>query len=320
MSNQPADTGHSIAVLLHQHEVPLTAVLPKGMNDPDGFARFARIIMVNVKANPDLLRCPPETIINAALLAAMMGLVPGVGGQGFLIPRQNKRTRRKECMFQPGYKGLMKLAWNTSIIRTLKAEEVCENDEFDYQRGTDPYIKHRDASGDRGKLTHFYALAVMVNGGKEFEVMSKSEVETHRDKFKSTTGSGGPWDTDFPAMAKKTVMLALLNWLPTSNETKMAVNTTEMLNAGVPQDPTAYLPQGFQATTPALPEATKPAPMIEAKVSEDDDWDTLMDGDELFYAVSKATSTKAQHTKLNNLHEMEDWEGIRKLAREATGE
>ena len=327
MSNTAVQSGHTIATLLQQSEVPLTSVLPKGMNDPEGFARFARIILINVKANPDLQRVPPDTVINATLLAATMGLTPGVGGEGFLIPRMNKRTKRKECMFQPGYRGLMKLAWNTSIISKLKAEKVCENDPFDYQRGTDSYIKHRDADGDRGKLTHVYALAEMVNGGKEFEVMSLAEIKEHRDKFKSTR-SGGVWESDFTAMAKKTVMLALLNWLPTSNETKMAVSTTELLNAGVPQDPAAYLPQGFQAAPQALPEASGPLPvplpMIEAKVDEPDDWpepddwDALMDGDELSKAVDKILPTKAQHEKLHNLHEMEDWEGIRTLAREAT--
>jgi len=317
MSNTAVQPGHTIATLLQQNEVPLTSVLPEDMS----YTRFARIVMINVQANPDLLRCPPETVIGAAMLAAMMGLEPGVAGEGFLIPRQNKRTSRKECMFQPGYKGLMKLAWNTANLQNLKAKCVYSNDVFDYGEGTDAFIKHKPAQGDRGDLTYVYALAVMVNGGKQFEVMSKSEVEKHRDKFKSTR-DGGPWKTDFSAMALKTVMLMLLRWLPMSTKTKMAVSTAELLNAGVDQDPTAYLPQGFQGTPQALPEAAEPRLVVNVKpiklIDEDDDWDALMDGDELVAVVGKVLKTKAQKTKLNNLAEMEDWEGIRALAREAT--
>jgi recombination protein RecT len=53
---------------------------------------------------------------------------------------------------------------------------------------------------------------VLVDGGGEFEVLSVAEVEAIRAR--SRAAKGGPWVTDWDAMARKTAVRQLAKWLP----------------------------------------------------------------------------------------------------------
>ena len=58
-----------------------------------------------------------------------------------------------------GYKGLIRLARNSGEVSSLVAHEVCENDEFDFEWGLNEKLVHKPAAGERGEITHFYAVA-----------------------------------------------------------------------------------------------------------------------------------------------------------------
>ena len=76
-----------------------------------------------------------------------------------------------------------------------------------------------------------YAVARLKDGGYQFEVMSRAEIEQVRKKSKA--GSSGPWVEHWDEMAKKTVLRRLCKLLPSSIELARAVAMDEATDAGV---------------------------------------------------------------------------------------
>jgi recombinational DNA repair protein RecT len=63
-------------------------------------------------------------------------------------------------------------------------------------------------------LRGVWAKAVLSDGSEQYEVMSIGEIDAIRGRSKA--GSSGPWKTDYPEMAKKTVIRRLFKRLPKS--------------------------------------------------------------------------------------------------------
>lgn len=212
----------------------IQAALPKVMT-PD---RFMRIMTTAVTTNPKLNACSPESFVGAMLNAAQLGLEPNSPlGQAYLIPYYNRKTGRTEAQFQIGYKGMLSLAYRSKEITSIDAQVVYENDEFDYQLGLEPVLKHRPSLTNRGKPIAYYAYYCTKWGGKSFQVMSKDDIESHARKY-SKTFENGPWKTDFDAMAKKTVIKQLLKYAPLSIETQTAFaedETIKKVDLSVPE-------------------------------------------------------------------------------------
>ena len=106
---------------------------------------------------------------------------------------------------------MMKLAWNTGLINTLDYDKVCENDHFVYTKGKGIKFEHTpDLKNDRGEVFAYYAIAELNNGGFALHVMSKNEILKHGAQFsRAFKQKSSPWQTDFDAMAYKTVIRQL---------------------------------------------------------------------------------------------------------------
>jgi recombination protein RecT len=87
---------------------------------------------------------------------------------------------------------------------------------------------------DANKLKFVYAVAKLKDGGTQFEVMSRAEVDAIRARSKA--GRSGPWVTDYQAMAQKTVIRRLFKYLPVSIEMQQAIGIDEKADANIPQD------------------------------------------------------------------------------------
>ena len=169
-----------------------------------------------IRQSPKLQRCRPESLLGALMTSAQLGLEPGPLGEAYLVPFGDQVT------FIPGYRGLIKLAWNSGQLKNIAARVVHEADEFDYAYGLHPDLTHKPARGDRGGVTDVYACAVLLDGGAEFEVMSVADVEAIRNR--SRAKSDGPWATDWEAMARKSAVRQLAKWLPMATVLNRAVN------------------------------------------------------------------------------------------------
>lgn len=190
--------------------------------------RFQRVVLTAFNANPKLQQCNPMSFIAAMMSSAQLGLEPNTPlGQAYLIPFG------KQVQFQIGYKGLLELAQRSGKIKTIYAHSVHENDEFEMEYGLEQKLVHRpNMKEDRGKKIGYYAVYHLDNGGYSFTYMTKAEVLEHAQS-KSKTFNNGPWQTDFDAMAKKTVLKALLKYAPISIEAQSAISNDETVKSEI---------------------------------------------------------------------------------------
>lgn len=189
--------------------------------------RFARMAMTAVTMNPDLGQCTPPSFIGALLQAAALGLEPNTPlGQAYLIPYNNYKSGVKEAQFQIGYRGLIELAHRSGEFQSIEAHVVYENDEFEYELGLEPKLRHKPAMKDRGEITWVYAIYKLKSGGYGFEVMSKDDINAHRKKYSKARTS--PWDSAWEGMAKKTVIKQALKYAPLKSEFVKAMTNEDV--------------------------------------------------------------------------------------------
>lgn len=206
--------------------------------------RFSRMVLTALTQTPKLAECTPQSFIGAMLNAAQLGLEPNTPlGQAYLIPYGGV------CQFQIGYKGLLDLAYRSGEIECIDAEIVYNNDTFEFEYGLHADLVHKPAMKDRGEMKWVYAYYKLKNGGYSFKVMPVDDVIKYAKKY-SKSFKNGPWQTDFEAMAKKTVLKQLLKYAPLKSEFAKAVNTDEKANNiefGGGNEAPAIVPQYVEA-------------------------------------------------------------------------
>lgn len=196
--------------------------------------RFTRITLSALSTNPALAQCTPSSFLGAMMTAAQLGLEPNTPlGQAYLIPYRNHG--RLEAQFQLGYKGLIDLAYRSGDVSTIQAHVVYEGDEFDYELGLEPKLRHVPAKESRGNPTYVYAAFRTKDDGYGFEVMSVEDIRAHAQKY-SKAYKNGPWQTNFEEMAKKTVLKRALKYAPLKTEFVRAVSADETIKTGLSAD------------------------------------------------------------------------------------
>lgn len=132
-------------------------------------------------------------------------------------------------------KGLIDLAYRSGEVSIIQAHTVYENDEFVYELGLDPKLRHVPAKTNRGNPTHYYAMFKTKDGGYGFQVMSIEDVKAHAQKFSQSFGSG-PWQTNFDEMAKKTVLKKVLKYAPLKSDFVRGITQDETIKNDIAQD------------------------------------------------------------------------------------
>lgn len=196
--------------------------------------RFTRIALTAYSRNEKLQECTAESFLGSMMQAAQLGVEPNTPlGQAYLIPYRNRGVM--EVQFQLGYRGMIDLAYRSGEVQNIQAHEVYENDTFEYELGLEPKLRHVPALKDRGDVILYYAVFKLTNGGVGFEVMSKEDVEAFAKKKSKTYGTG-PWQSDFDAMAKKTLVKRLLKFAPLKSDFIRAVTTDETIKSGISEN------------------------------------------------------------------------------------
>ena len=201
--------------------------------------RFTRIVTTALNTNTKLRECTPMSFVGAMMTAAQLGCEVNTPlGQAYLIPRWNSKKGSTECQFQIGYKGLIDLAYRSGEVSTISAHVVYENDEFEYELGLEPVLKHKPAMKDRGAPTYVYATFHTKDGGYGFEVMSMDDVREHAKKFSDAVKNGkfSPWTTNFEEMAKKTVLKRVLKYAPMKTDFARQLSADETIKNSVSAD------------------------------------------------------------------------------------
>lgn len=194
--------------------------------------RLVRVACAALSRQPQLMNCTKESLFLALTNCGQLGLEPNLLGSAYLVPYKNFKTGKTEAQFIPGYRGLIDLARRSGEISSIESHPVYEKDYFEFELGLQPKMIHRPYLGDEdsGKLRFVYALAVLKDGSKQLEVMSKRDIELIRGRSKA--GTSGPWVTDYSEMAKKTVLRRLVKYLPLSVELTEALEKESEFEAG----------------------------------------------------------------------------------------
>jgi recombination protein RecT len=258
----------TLSELLNRYKEQIAMALPRHLT-PE---RMIRVALTAVGRNPTLQKCSPATIAGCVVQASILGLEPdGVLGEAYLVPFYNKKANSGrggyECQLIPGYQGLLKLVRNTGELKMVDVQEVCENDEFDFEKGMEPYLRHKPAVGDRGEVVSYWAGAVLINGGKQFEVMTKEQIEQHRDRY-SKSAESGPWVTSPEWMFKKTVLRKMVKLLPKSAQAQLAVAIDEHAEVGIAQRFAVDVPIELQQTGDSDEEGAQPEIKAPQRLSE----------------------------------------------------
>lgn len=242
-----------------EREIPnIAAVMPKGTMDPQRMAKLAIQIWTG---NEKLAACNKNSFVAALITCAQFGLEPNTPlGQCYIIPYGDQAT------FQLGYAGLLNLAYRTGEYKSIYVREVYKDDEFKVTYGIFEDLVHvpsEDGPADGELPTHIYAVYHLKNGGYNFECWSWNKVIKHAKKFsKSYNKKDGGWQTNPIAMAKKTVLIAVLKYAPKSLDVAQAVEVDDTFQ----NDKDAkreYMDASFSVATESEP-INKQTPSIEA--------------------------------------------------------
>lgn len=224
----------SVGDFLSANKATMLSALPKHIT-PD---RLIRVTLNCIRKTPKLLDCKPDSLFGAIIEASALGLEPnGILGHGYLIPYGD------ECVLVPGYKGLIDLCRRSGNISTLTAECVHQGDQFAYQLGDDPFIRHipNDADPKRHEkpVTYVYVVVKLRDGGIQRKVWSADKVNAHKEQYSQAWRRAekgkkdSPWHTDWQVMAKKTVIRDIINRgeVPVSVEIQNLTMREEMYEA-----------------------------------------------------------------------------------------
>ncbi len=201
----------TIIDLLSANRQAIESVLPKHLT-PE---RMMRIAYVAISKNPKLGQCKPISLANAIIEASMMGLeIGGPLAYAHLLPFKGEAT------LIIGYQGYIDLAHRSGKIETFMFQPVYENDEFSYCYGLNPDLIHIPAETNRGELKYAYAVVKYINGGFDFEVVTKSIAMKAKAKSPAKNSKSSPWnqkDLEY-TMWCKTAVRKLSKRLPKSPE------------------------------------------------------------------------------------------------------
>ena len=232
MSNNAVSTDvkqqvQSVGTVLEKMKPQMKMVLPNHIT-PE---RLVRVTLGAVTRTPKLLECTRESLYMSVLTACQLGLEPdGILGQGYLVPFYDGKSKQMKVQFIPGYRGLIDLARRSGEVSNIIAKEVCKNDTFEVDFSQEiPFIHKPRLEGERGPVTHFWALARFKDGGFHWDYMTRLEVEEIRDNsqgYKASlkyakrndkgeiTDMNSPWFTNFVEMGKKTMIRRIAKYLP----------------------------------------------------------------------------------------------------------
>lgn len=195
---------------LEKMSTQFEAALPKQIP----VERFKRVVMTAIQQNPDLLNCEPRSLWNSAMRAAQDGLLPD-GREGAMVPFKGR------VQWIPMVSGIRKKVRNSGEILSWDAHVVHAKDEFEYELGDDPFIKHKpymskDGKDDPGPVIAAYSVATLKGGEKSREVMTVGQIE--RIRMKAPGGNSDAWKNHYDEMCRKTVARRHAKVLPMSTD------------------------------------------------------------------------------------------------------
>jgi recombination protein RecT len=198
-------------VVLERQLAPLAPHFAQVLGTTMPAERLIRTVAVSCERLPKLFECDRQSLFNAAMSAACLGLeVDGVTGQAYLIPFKGR------AQLVVGYKGYNTLAARSGL--TITGGVVREGDDFDYELGDRAYVRHKPKLGAPGrKIVAAWAVAAAHGRPPVVQVLGIDEILAIKAKSPGAQRSDSPWNDPaigFPAMAEKSAKRRLARSMP----------------------------------------------------------------------------------------------------------
>lgn len=175
--------------------------------------------LLSLVGSTNLKNVDSNSVMTAAMKAATLDLpIEPSLGFAYVIPYG------REAQFQIGYKGLIQLAIRSGQVTKLNAGPVYANQFIKYDSLFEEL--ELDFSLPQGEeIAGYFASMELANGFRKIIYWDKEKVRAHGKRFsKSFNKTSSPWQTDFNAMATKTVLKAMLGtYAPLSTEMQQAI-------------------------------------------------------------------------------------------------
>lgn len=202
----------------------------------DKASSFKTSIVNIVNDDKALQNVNQMSVIQAAMISSSLNLPINKNlGYIWLVPYWDRDKKCKMAQAQVGYKGYIQLALRTGQYERLNAIEVHDGEMTAWDPLTEDFafdVTQRKSD----KVVGYAGYLKLISGFIKTIYWSKDEMEQHRQKFSAS--KGGPWKTDYDAMAKKTVIRNML--------TKWGIMSTEMIDA-YDKDGSEVTPQDIEA-------------------------------------------------------------------------
>ncbi|HZK84879.1 MAG TPA: recombinase RecT [Desulfosporosinus sp.] len=197
--------------------------------------QFVTSLVSMANITPSLKNCVPETLMYCGLKAASLNLpLDNNLGFAYAIPFKRKVKNDKnvvtgevtEAQFMLGYRAFVQLGQRTGLYKVMNVIDIHKGELISWDPFTE--VLELELNKDlvyRAKLDviGYAGVFELMNGFKKVSYWPKERVTAHAQRF-SKTFNNGPWQSDFNAMARKTVLKDMLNhWGPMSTEIAQAV-------------------------------------------------------------------------------------------------
>lgn len=189
--------------------------------DKATFTKEVSFALQHIQKNPQLMKCVPETILQAVMNIAQVGLTLNpVASEAYLVPRWSKNGIM--CVLEPSYQGLCKLLTDTGSVSRIYSHVVYKGDDFEVSLGSETRIIHKPKFSS-SEITHAYAVGELETG-KQIEVITKTDLDFIRGKSESykaykadkvKTCVWVEWESE---MCRKVVIKRLCKYLPRTDK------------------------------------------------------------------------------------------------------
>jgi phage RecT family recombinase len=204
----------------------------------DNMKRETSFAIQAVNSNSYLMQATTQSVAKAIWNVAITGLTLNpIHKLAYLVPK--RIGDNVEAILTPSYQGLVKLLTDTKSVTMAYAHCVYKGDEFEVILGNEYTLSHKPRFASK-EVTHVYAVGLIHDGTKQFEVMSVEQVNEIRDRsdgykaYQSGKAKSAIWVSDYDEMARKTVLKRLCKYLPKSNEWEKVNTAIEIDNQEYP--------------------------------------------------------------------------------------
>lgn len=158
-------------------------------------SQFIANAFTSINRIPKILECERKTFFECLLQSMTLNLSPGPLQECVYLPFKNV------CTFVPMYPGLVKLIYNTGMVKKVQSKVVYECDEFEYEEGSNERIHYKSYKGnDRFEYPRIGAFTIITNifGGENITFRDANFIQSIKDRSPAAQSSFSAWNSKFP--------------------------------------------------------------------------------------------------------------------------